>query len=1181
MRLTKLKLAGFKSFVDPTTILLPGQLIGVVGPNGCGKSNVMDAVRWVLGESKASELRGESMQDVIFNGSASRKAVSRASVELVFDNSLGRISGQFGQYAELSVKRMLSKSGQSEYYINNLHVRKKDITDLFLGTGLGPRAYAIIGQGTISRIIEARPDELRVFLEEAAGVTKYKERRRETENRIADTRDNLTRVADIREVLAGQIDKLEEQAAVAREYRHFHSEMTRKQQLLWLVKKNDAANEEARLTQAILAANNDLEAENTAAQNAETALTEARETHYLANETLQEMQEKQYAANFEVATQESEMAHRRESLEAHQSRQAQIEDDLVHWQSVVDTAKTEHARFTELQTFAQMRAEEGQMRVESCEARLPELEEAFSHVQEASNALVHKRHQCEQQLKIEETHKNNSERAKQNMGEKRDRMRRELTDLDIPDEMESAAKEEQIALLEAEIDELQNKLASVIDAQSAHNLSRKDAFLKVQSTQNTEASLIAKRSALNQLQKKLMNEGDLGKWLAQNHLENKSALWQNIEVETKWQSAIEAILREKISALSVDEIRHEWEKERPNAKFVLLNNAAQNAPQNDAKKMPAAIFGDHVLNPSTYLKTHVHAKNANIENVLAHWLNGVFTSPDLETALLRRDKLNAEQCLVTPSGDIITRECITFFAPDATHGLLERQQEIEALSIEIALIGEEVAHARETLQTIEEAITDNENALVSHRSSIEEKKSVKHQISLEALRLAQIIERFNERKAQLDLAIADIKIEEEAENERIFVAEEAINEHKEQLFAITESIEAQLEQQEKADRSVREARTQLSEAQKALQEAQFSLRECVSKLEEAAKNGKLAEQQMARLTDEKSRGAETQKALNAEDLEEKLQLALAKRVDAEKMLAAAREALETITQNVRHLEETKMRHEHALSPLREKINELRLKEQAAALNAAQFAEQLSAAQADELSLAADLQNAKPQALQSTINGLQKAIEELGAVNLAALEELEKAQEKKAFLDTQAADLTLAMETLEAAIMRIDKDTRALLKNTFDAVNTNFGELFPTLFGGGEARLIMTGEEILDAGVQVMAQPPGKKNSSIYLLSGGEKALTAIALVFALFQLNPAPFCLLDEVDAPLDDTNTERFCEMVKRMSKETQFLFISHNKIAMEMAKQLVGVTMQEAGVSRIVEVDMEEALKLREQIV
>jgi chromosome segregation protein len=492
-----------------------------------------------------------------------------------------------------------------------------------------------------------------------------------------------------------------------------------------------------------------------------------------------------------------------------------------------------------------------------------------------------------------------------------------------------------------------------------------------------------------------------------------------------------------------------------------------------------------------------------------------------------------------------------------------------------------VAQEQARLAEIETRMEDAQNALAESRKQLNDLQERAHAIQVETLKLSQALDRFRERQEQIDASMAEMTAEEEAENERLFIADEAIEAQREQIRELQLVMDAARARFEQAERSLRDEREQVNGVERELREAQFSQRECRSKIEEITNNHGLARKQIDRIVDELARCTENAEAMQAKDLEPKLQEALDHRVAREQAMAAVRDALEAATSGLRALEEQRMRVEHSLEPLRQGIGELKLKEQAASLNFEQLAAQLLEVQADEQSLSSELAGARPGPLQSAITGLQRSIEALGAVNLAALDELESARERKGYLDAQSEDLTQAMETLENAIRRIDRETRDLLQTTFDAVNRSFGELFPILFGGGEAKLIMTGDEILDAGVQVLAQPPGKKNSTIHLLSGGEKALTAIALVFSMFQLNPAPFCLLDEVDAPLDDTNTERFCAMVRRMSANTQFLFISHNKIAMEMAQQLVGVTMQESGVSRIVEVDMEEALRMREQIV
>ena len=1178
MRLTKLKLAGFKSFVDPTTIALPGQLVGVVGPNGCGKSNVMDAVRWVLGESKASELRGESMQDVIFNGSGTRKPVSRAAVELVFDNSLGRIAGQWSQYAELSVKRLLTRNGQSEYYINNLHVRRKDITDLFLGTGLGPRAYAIIGQGTISRIIEAKPDELRVFLEEAAGVTKYKERRRETENRIADTRDNLARVEDIRLELGAQMERLEAQAAVARQYREYHDEMTRKQQLLWLLKRRDADAERTRLALEVEHASTELEGQTAALRETEARLEEAREAHFAASDGLHNAQGGLFTANAEVARLEAEIRHRRESQREYENRLAQLTDDRAHWQEQVEKLLADDGRWRELLELADVRVEQGEMRLEAQQERLPLAEENHARAQEEITRQRAGIAQVEQGLQVEQANRGHAQRSLQIIAGRRERLAQEREALPVPDSTEFEVRQEELAELRERIATAQDTVATQQQALPRLEEERRRVLAEVQHAQKERAEAHARRVALEQMQKRMQGNGKLGDWLRRHGLDERQPLWKSLHVDAGWEDAVEAVLRERLSALEADAANPAWSGDRPQGKLTLLfpeSRAGQGAGM--------ATVADGSLAPAASadsLLARVRCEAPQLNAVLADWLGEVRTAPDLAAALALRPQLGAAIC-VTPAGDLVTRHSLTLFAPDAgEHGLLERQREIDELGALIEARQALVEEAQARLADCELRATEAQNELQDARRELSEWQDRAHAIQVETLKLQQALDRFRERQAQIDDSLAEMAAEEEGESERLFIADEAIELQREELLQLQTVMIGAKGRLEQAERALRDERELVGKVERELREAQFSQRECRTKLDEIASSRDLARKQLDRIIDELARCEESAGAMQAEDLEPKLQEALEERVAREQALAASRDALEAATGGLRGLEEQRMRIEQSLNPLRERIGDLKLKEQAAALNVEQFASQLLEVQADEAALLADLPNARPPALQGAITSLQRAIEALGAVNLAALEELESARERKGYLDAQAEDLTLAMETLESAIRRIDRETRELLQTTFDTVNRGFGELFPILFGGGEARLIMTGDEILDAGVQVMAQPPGKKNSTIHLLSGGEKALTAIALVFAMFQLNPAPFCLLDEVDAPLDDTNTERFCDMVRRMSVNTQFLFISHNKIAMEMAQQLVGVTMQESGVSRIVEVDMEEALRMREQI-
>ncbi|HMV19702.1 MAG TPA: chromosome segregation protein SMC [Rhodocyclaceae bacterium] len=1168
MRLTKLKLAGFKSFVDPTSVTLPGQLVGVVGPNGCGKSNIMDAVRWVLGESKASELRGESMQDVIFNGTTGRKPVSRASVELIFDNSLGRALGQWSQYTELAVKRVLTRNGQSDYYINNLKVRRKDITDLFLGTGLGPRAYAIIGQGMISRIIEAKPDDLRIFLEEAAGVTRYKERRKETEGRLEDTRENLARVEDIRLELASQMEKLEAQAEVARRYHSLNDQLGVRQRVLWLLRKRDAEAERQRAALEVERATTELEGQMAALRETEARAEAAREAHFTAGETLHAAQSDMYAANAEVARLEAEIRHRRDSRRMLETRLAQLDGELAHWGGTAATLSAERLRWEEFQETTRLRVAEADERLRQQMNLAPQVEETHAQALEELNRLRTRTANGEQRLEVELTHKAHAQRALQAISQRRDKLREDAGDLAQPDPLDLAEREEELKLLREELATDQDNLATLQAEIPALEAKRKQALEALQGHSRELAAGEARRAALEQMQVRAREAGKLPEWLRRHGLADAVPLWKRIHVEAGWEDAVEAVLRERLGAIACDDPAKlaEWLHDRPDAHLTVMLPAAGGLPLGEDR-----------------LIERLRCDDPAIGAVLADWLAGVYTAGSLDAALARRTELSPGMVLVTPGGDLVSRSSVAFFAPDKSeHGLLERQREIEALSQGIAA-GEEAARiAQARVSAVEGELEDKHEAIAETRQYVTDRQQRVHAVQLEVLKLTQAAERYREQRERFQDQLADLAEEEEGEREREMAADEKIAEVREGLSRIQVLVAGARSRLEEAERAVRAERERNADLDRALREAQFSLRESEGKLQDIFAQQAQAERELKRIEADRAQCAEQVEAQPPDAMEDQLQGALAARLEREQALAAARDALEAVTGALRGLEEQRQRVEIGLEPLRARIGDLKLKEQAAALSAEQFAVQLQESGVDAAALPSEVAElaatARPATLQGELTRLQNAIAELGAVNLAALQELETARERKGFLDAQAADLTEAMETLENAIRRIDRETRELLKSTFDTVNGHFGRLFPELFGGGRAELVMTGEEILDAGVQVIAQPPGKKNSTIHLLSGGEKALTAIALVFSMFQLNPAPFCLLDEVDAPLDDTNTERFCGMVRKMAAQTQFLFISHNKIAMEMAEQLVGVTMQESGVSRVVEVDIQEALKMRE---
>ncbi len=1178
MRLNQIKLSGFKSFAEPTTFQLPGQRVGVVGPNGCGKSNIMDAVRWVLGESKASELRGESMQDVIFNGSGLRKPASRASVELVFSNEDGRAGGQFGQFAEIAVKRVLTRDAGSSYFINNQPVRRRDVQDVFLGTGLGPRAYAIIGQGTISRIIESRPEELRLFLEEAAGVSKYKERRRETENRLKDTRENLTRVDDILRELNASVDKLEKQAEVASRYQRLQEAGTLKLHQLWFLKHRDAATEQARVQKEVLEATNALESRLAELRHVEAGLETVRQSHYAASDGLHTAQGALAQAALEVSRLEERIRYVVEGRQRVQQRLVDLQAQTGQWQQRRDDALAELESIAEQMAVAEEQAELGAAQAEEQAMRLPDAEDAVRAAQASASTQRSLVAQVQQQISVLAADSRNIEEQSRQLRNRRERLHGERRTLAAPDlrrldelRAQSAAADEARELAEGRLHELQEQAPALEDQRrTQQQLANAEA--------GRQADTAARLSALRALQDKVQTEGKLKPWLARHGLERLSGLWTRIHIEPGWETALEAVLRERLGALEVGRIDtlRAFAGDAPPARLAFYT-----LPADDSAR---PVDGPRSALPqlSDQLRLGQNFGDAGLKALLGDWLEGVYTAPSLDEALARRDQLTHGEVIMTREGHAVSGFAVAFYAPDSEQaGLLARAQEIENLDRQHRaqlLISEE---ARGALVRVEAACTDVAQRLVGVRREAAEAQTRAHQVQVELLRLAQQAEATQARSGQLDAELAEVDGQLEGLDERRALGEASFEELDLQL-ANTQERHAELDEAViAAERRLADARAQVRALERKAQESQFQARALAARrgeLQRAIETARSQAVSNARAGEQLELELDT---LNDAAAQAGLQTALALRLEREAALGAQRSLYDDLSAQLRSADETRIQFERSLQPLRDQITKLALEAQAAQLGGAQYLEQLTAAQVDMAALgeAIDAGNVKLWGLQGEIDRITREVSSLGAVNLAALDELTASRERKTFLDAQVADLADAINTLEDAIRKIDLETRDLLGATFNQVNAHFGRMFPSLFGGGTARLQMTGDEILDAGVQVMAQPPGKKNSTIHLLSGGEKALTAIALVFAIFMLNPAPFCLLDEVDAPLDDANTERYARLVADMSnKGTQFLFISHNKIAMEMAEQLIGVTMQEQGVSRIVAVDMEAAVGLAE---
>ena len=1164
MRLSYLKLSGFKSFVDPTTLHFPGDLVGIVGPNGCGKSNVIDAVRWVLGESKASELRGESMQDVIFSGSGTRKPAGRASVELVFENTEGRITGPWGQYSEIAVKRILSRDGQSTYWINNQAVRRKDVYDLFMGTGLGPRAYAIIGQGMISRVIESRPEELRVFLEEAAGVSKYRERRKETEGRLSDTRENLARIEDIRLELDGQIEKLQQQAEVAARYTELTTRRDEKQRWLWWTRREEYVQSIEKFAAKRRETELQIEQQTATLRQTERELEETRTAFHEASDAVHDAQQALYETNTEIQRIEGEQRRLRENRERAVMAKEHAQQIISTETAAQEEGESKRIADQEAAALADVQLAEKRQELERIQATIAPLEQTLASRNESFAAAQADVAAAQAERRALSERQNDIALRIRRLEQKIDEQDRERLSIERVDPsakgLMAQQRQEALAAARAALEQLSNAESAIEQAQS-----ERDRFGREEQESRAALShLQAQAEALKSLQAQIDAKDELRPWLTRQGMDSTPRLWESVSVKEGWQTAVEAALADRIGAVEIGGLEKAagFANDLPPARLTLFTTTASSTPRIEPDSLAQQIQGDSAA-----------------AMVVKGWLASIRCADSVAAAI--QNAQTGEATWITAQGHMASRGTIRFYAQeDQQAGMLARRSKIEQLDVQIRAQQLVVDETHLAMQRAEGSLSQRKSELVALRERAQTAQNRAHECEVAELRLDEKIQRLTTQDTALVTSLAALRQElSDLQAEQTQVVQQA-DESDSRLSAQQQESERQRELQDNHAQEVARARGQLQDADRAVQQAVMAQR--IAEEQRRVFEDRMRESR-ERLHEAQQRLAATERELLAiqQELDSSdLQPLLQQRVEREASVAAIRERADQLSQSLKALEEQRLHTERALEPLRAAMAQMDIDSAGARAGIEQIDEQLNdhgltgAAIAQEL--AAEFPDAKwprPSQLHGEVQRLTKEIDAMGAVNLAALSELTQSQERKQFLDSQAADLMSAVETLEDAIRKIDRETRSLLQETFDTVNANFGQLFPRLFGGGEAKLVMTGEEILDCGVQVMAQPPGKRNTSIHLLSGGEKALTATALVFALFQLNPAPFCLLDEVDAPLDDPNTERFCNLVRHMSSSTQFVFITHNKIAMEMAQHLMGVTMQEQGVSRIVAVDLDAA--------
>ena len=1168
MRLSTIKLSGFKSFVDPTTLHLPTNMTGVVGPNGCGKSNIIDAVRWVMGESSASRLRGDSLTDVIFAGSSSRKPVSQATVELVFDNSDHTITGEYAAFNEISVKRLVSRDGQSSYYLNGTKCRRRDITDLFLGTGLGPRSYSIIEQGMISQIIEARPEDLRVFLEEAAGISKYKERRKETETRIRHTRENLERLNDVREEVGKQLEHLKRQARQAEQYQSIQAER-RIKDAEW------KALEYRGLDAQVQALREKLSQEETKLQQliaeqreAERRIETDRVRREEASEALNKAQAEVYQVGGTLARVEQQIAHQREMGARLQRARDEAQNALAELGSHISGDEARLGVLRSTIADAEPQLAQLQRDDQSKQDALRDAEVRLADWQQRWDAHTRAQSEAARAGDVERTRVDYLDRQALDAERRREQLTIERTGLDLD------ALAEAFAAIQSQHDTQKTSL----DGLNAEVEQRKHAVTELQDQQRTAQTELAevrkqaqtargRLSSLETLQHAALGQeqGAATEWLRQRGLDSAARVGEKLVVEAGWENAVEGALGQLIEGVLVEAPGGLFDSglidalgELGEGRLTLVS------PQNDAIAFAPTSLASKVQGPIA----------------IRRLLSRLHSAETLSDARAMLPHLDDGESVITRQGERLGAGWVRILRSGAAkQGALLREREIKSLRAEIEQLQQREAELergisawRDRLLAAEQQREDAQRAsYLAHRSVSE----LAGQLQSQQGRLDSARNRIGRIDADVAQLVTTLDSSRGQAREARSRLEDAVSAMAE-LESTRQELDAERRALSEARDAARAAARESRDTAHALALTLESQRAQIVALAQALERMSGQRGQLdTRLDELASQLSEGDAPVNA--LESERQAALEQRILTEKALATARSVLEGIDNELRGFEQTRHQRDEQALAQREKISQRRLDQQALVIKA----DQLSAAVAeagfvlDEVitTLVAD---ADVSAWEKAVSDFDAKLRRLEPVNLAAIAEHAEAAQRKEYLDAQDADLTSALATLEDAIRKIDRETRGRFKDTFDRVNSGVQELYPRLFGGGHAYLELTGEDLLDTGVAIMARPPGKRVSNISLLSGGEKAMTAVALVFAIFRLNPAPFCLLDEVDAPLDEANVGRFCAMVSEMSEQVQFLFVTHNKATMEAAHQLSGVTMREPGVSRLVSVDLAEAARL-----
>ncbi len=1151
MRLQKVKLSGFKSFSEQAIFELAGQLNGIVGPNGCGKSNIIDAVKWVMGESSAKQLRGESMTDVIFNGSQKRPPASEASIELIFDNQLGVLKGALATFTEISVKRVLTREGGNQYYLNQVRCRRKDIVDLFLGTGLGARSYAIIEQGMVARIVESRAEDLRVFFEEAANISKYKERRRETAMRIAHTRENLVRLTDIYDEIQKQYEKIAKQAQAADQFVALQRQLRKTKWQYWQIKKMLLADQYSQLEDNQQSVTNQLIELSEQEQQQKRALQ-------IHQQQLEALQSQQQSHDQDYQQKHTQWVRLTEQIQHQQVLLNRQSEDLGQLQETLERLKKALVENEAAQQSWQIQLDDVSEQLEFSEETLRQKEQCYRDAQQQ----LHTIQQIERTVQVEVNEQEKElERLKislQHQETQQWQLQQHINHQD--DNLQNLQDTEAFVILETakiKLETNEARLASLqvakADQEAAWQNAIEEYALKKQQGIGLEGTLQKYQAQLSAL--KLLQQ----QTAVSNSKEVTHPLYQNIEVEKDWQFAAEKVLGDYLY-LAV----------RQSDDIAVVDNGSY------IEGFCHYNFDQAEL--GYYVKSHIS---------LASLLYGVKIAPNETIAMANRSSLALGEYFVTPTGTKIGSDWVCY-ASLTENSVLAREAEIHQLEMQIALVEEERELINQTLEDQQKILDELEQSVKHHIALVQDTQQHCFQLEKEYSLLEQMTQQ-KERQYQETLA------KQATEQQQLLALSDEIKSIRKTLTEQLAQWELQQERLSQCQEEKEQWSQQVQNDENAWRQAVQALLPLKQQQESIATHLHHADKQQhtlheqyltteqqlvalttesvlhTRLVEQQQEAENIQQMLEIlketqQQLHEEKQALMFAQATTQEYLDDCRAQTERLRQTVQQLTVQTVNYEHETAQIDSALSELQI-----ALAADGVSTQVPLDLADISQHTALLLE-----LEETSKRLQQKIDRLGVVNLLAIEEAKTLRERKNYLEHQQQDLLSALTELEAAIAQIDQETKGRFESTFNAINEEFTRLFPKLFGGGEAFLRLTEDDILSSGVAIIAKPPGKKPGTIHLLSGGEKALTAMALIFAIFNLNPAPFCMLDEVDAPLDETNVLRFGHLLREMSQRVQLIFITHNKHTMAIADYLIGVTMQEAGVSRLVSVDLAAATQM-----